>query len=207
MKTILSILTTALLTTSAYSQTPLMVVKERVGNPEILKYWEVGETKRVNEVSILRVEGENNYDFITNVFFTPKHDIITLLEENAKAQALLPVEPIVECYTSSAPGGQIALFFSRPAKELAEPSNFSLQVLDEEGALVWSHELEGQQPYYYRWEIWYYYATINLPVTMGEHFIVKVDDAGTRKSYTFNINQPASGKPQQLDLSMKHTNF
>lgn len=210
MKTILSILTTIFFTASVYAQTPLKLVKERVGNPDILKYWEIGEQRNVNNVSMLRLQGENNYDFITNVFYTPCHAIIGLVEEKAKAEALLSAEhnPITESYISSVSGGQIAIFFSRPTKVLAEPSNFSIQVLDEDGTVIWSDVLEMEQPYYYRWEIWYYYRVINLPVAVGENFIIKVDDAGTKESFKFSINQlPYGAEPPQFDLSLKQNNF
>lgn len=192
-----------------YCQSPLKLVKERVGNPDILKNWEVGDIKFVNQVSIMRQEGENNYDFITNVFYTPKNLIMNLIDEKSKAEAFLPDERnrMVRFYEASAPGGQIALFYCRPTKALAEPIHFSVRVSDESGNTLWTGFLDKEQPYYYRWEIWYFYKIINVPVAVGQSFIVQVYDYASKKSFKFRISQSEEmpGKPR--DLSLRELSF
>jgi len=210
MKTNIFLIASLLLSASVFAQTPLRLVKERVGNPDILKNWEVGETKYVNEASIQRTEGANNYDFITNIFYTPASTIHNLVAEKAESEGMTAAakEELVGCYESAVPGGQVALFFSRPTRALAEPANFGIQVVDENGTVLWTEMLQKEQPFYYRWEIWYYYKTINLPVAVGERFSIRVYDAGVRKNYKFSVRVPDNAQQQsQPDLSLKQNSF
>lgn len=204
MKTLTLIIIAAMSVSLVFSQTPLKLVKERVGNPEILKNWNVGVAKHVNGSSILRLDGENGYESITNVFYTSNNRINSLVDEKADAEAMTSEKAhIVPSDEKSVSGGQIALFYCRPDELLAAPARFNVQVMDENGSLLWSYCLDKEQPHYYKWGIWYFYETINVPVDAGQKFIVQVNDAAGGQSFTFKvfINEP--GKEKQPDLSLR----
>ncbi len=205
MKTPTLICIAAMSVSLVFSQPPLKLVKERVGNPEILKNWNVGDAKYVNGTSILRLGGENGYESITNVFYASNDRINVLSDEKAAAEAVSSAgkEQVIQSHEKSASGGQIALFYCRPAELLADPAGFNVQVMGENGSLLWSCSLDKEQPYYYKWGIWYFYKTINVPVEAGQKFIVQLSDAAGGQSFTFKvfINEP--GKEKQPDLSLR----
>ena len=130
--------------------------------------------------------------------------------ENASAEAYIPdaKKRLLEVYEEAAPGGQIALFYCRPEKNLAEPGNFVVRVIDEYENTVWTGSLENEQPFYYKWNIWYYYKTINVSVAVGQIFTIQVYDVPSAKSYKFKVaNNHDFAKERQPNLSLKPAHF
>lgn len=184
---------------SAFGQTPLKLVKERVGNPEILKNWSVGEVKYANNAEILRVSGDNDIDYRTNVFYTSNKTIMGLVEQKTGALPEEQKQAMTECYFKDAPGGQISLFFDRNEPKLADPTHFTVFVKNEAGEIIYQKALAYERPYYYKWGIWYYYITINVPVDVGPRFTVEVTDSGLKKTYEFRVSiTDADAADQQL---------
>lgn len=203
MKALNILLIAALMMSAAYAQRPLKVVKQKVGNPDILQYWKVGETKTVNDVQIVRLEGEDGYEYITNAFYTSRSAIIKTLDEKAVAENLTASQKseMVGPYEAASPGGQIALFFSRPSQRLADPTFFTVTVTDATtNEIVCSKTLDKQDPYYYKWGIWYYYKTINVPEAVGETFIIQVRDEGTKTNFTFRVSGNLADQMEEKEL-------
>lgn len=180
-----------LIVSGAYAESPIKLIKKRVGNPDILKNWNVGEFKYVHGVSILRVEGENANEFnnITNLFYTPGSHILNLIDEKAVVENLTASakDDMITDYEKAAPGGQITLFYCRAEKRLANPTLFTVHVTENDGEIIYQKELAKEDPYYYKGGLWYYYKTINIPKQVGESFSIEVTDEGSGSNYTFKV--------------------
>ena len=191
MKTLISMLISLLIVAGTYAQSPIKLIKERVGNPDILKSWEVGDYKYVNGIAILREEGENTneLDHLTNLFYTPESHIINIINKKAEAENLTATvkDDMITDYEKAAPGGQITLFYSRDEKRLADPTLFTVNVRNYYGELVHQKKLLKEEPYCYKSGIWYYYKTINIPQKVGETFTLQVRDEGSGNNYTFIV--------------------
>jgi len=188
---------------SAFAQSPLELVKERVGNPLILKNWKVGEAKEVDHAVIIRTGGENAIEHRTNVLYTPFGAIMKQIDERAKAEnePAEKNEVLKQSYSRIAQGGQIALFYDRDDINLADPALFTVVLKNSRNEIIYSQRLENTCPYYYRWGIWYYYAVINVPVNVGQKFDVEVIDAGLGNKYDFAVSVKIEGMENEQLLS------
>lgn len=70
MKTLFALLMTVLIASSIRAGDNLKEVKRRVGNTLILQNWKVGETKIINDISVLRMTGENRIEGRTNLLYS-----------------------------------------------------------------------------------------------------------------------------------------
>ncbi len=184
MKKLISLLIAICIAGSVFSQSALKTVRQKVGNPDILKNWNVGEEKLLTNASVLRVEGANDINHRTNLFYTANGG-----------------------YLEEAPGGQISLFFDRNIEELADPGLFTITVKDSDGNELYQKCLnKDNRPFYYKWEIWYYTETVNIPVLVSKTFTVMVEDAGLGKKFEFlvTIQQDSEFMPQPLLSSVDH---
>jgi len=205
MKNLMTLITVTIISSFIFGQSPLKLVKESVGNPDILKNWELDETKFVNNASIQRIAGENDFDHRTNLFYTSNKAIMKLVEDKAAKEMLSEElkQAMKDCYLKDAPGGQLSLFFDRNDQRLADPRFFAISVKNEEGNVVFQQALAFERPYYYKWGIWYYFTTINIPVNVGDRFSVEVMDAGLKINFTFlvTISEDADGNQQLLSVN------
>ena len=203
MKKLNLILSAVVLTLTSFGQSHLQLVRERVGDKAILENWNVGEAKEVNDVKILRVEGENGIDYRTNVFYIPQGKLLAEINQMAAIEPVYnkDLEELTDFYTNEFPGGQVAIFFDRLSQELANPGNFTVLIIDPEtNKEIYSTRLERQMPYSYKWGIWYYYTVINIPHKLNEKFTVRILDEGLQESSEFLVydNFP----PAQLPASV-----
>ncbi|HXH19925.1 MAG TPA: hypothetical protein VNJ07_12680 [Chitinophagales bacterium] len=206
MKKFISLFLIAGITASIFAQSPLELVKERVDDNQIIKNWKVGEAKEVADVRIIRTAGGNAIEHRTNVLYTPLKAILKRIDEKSKAESLSPQQnkTLKDAYLQAAKGGQIALFYDRDDKNLADPTLFTVVVKNPQNEIVFSKMLENECPYYYRWGIWYYYKTINVPFEVGKRFSVEVIDAGLATEYEFAVSlTDESGTEGQQLLSNK----
>ncbi|HXH19690.1 MAG TPA: hypothetical protein VNJ07_11475 [Chitinophagales bacterium] len=114
--------------------------------------------------------------------------------------------PLTDFYTRQFPGGQVALFYDRISQPLADPRNFTVFVIHPETKqTIYETKLDGALPYYYRWGIWYYYTTVNIPEALGERFIIRVLDEGLQQSNEFLVynNFPTPQPPAAVVTVVK----
>src|ERR1051325_5426737 len=115
-----------LISVTAFAQSQLKLVKERVGDDRIVQNWKVGEVKEVNDVKVLRVEGENGIDYRTNVFYISQGFLLADINKKAALEPIYSKElgAMKDYFTNEYPGGQVAIFYDRLSQELADPRNF-----------------------------------------------------------------------------------
>ena len=172
MKKSLIIAFTAFIAFASFGQTKLKDIKNQVGNPEIIRNWEVGETKEVYKASITRKMGENHFDSRTNVLFYP-----------ASRSGI------------ASSSGEIALFFDRTSKDLADAGLFRVYITDEtDTEIIYDESLASETPDFYKWDIYYNYKKIKVKEDLGSAFNIYVDDNGSGKTYKFFVEQEVAEK-------------
>lgn len=208
MKKINTIVILAALAFTTFAQSQLKLAKERVGDIEIAYNWKVGEVKEANNVKILRVEGENGIDYRTNIFYIPQSTLLAEVNQKAATEPAYnkDYDELNQYFTNEVQGGQVAIFFDRISKELADPRNFTIVVIDPAtNEEVHRTTLEYQAPYSYKWDIWYYYTVVNVPAEVGERFVVRVLDEGLQQTSEFLVydNLPSTQPPASIVQARK----
>ncbi len=210
MKKLISLFVVACIAGSTLPQSALQSIKQKVGNPVILENWQLGELKTFNNVSVLRLEGENSVDHRTNVSFTSNGHIQELITCKAEQENLSEEEKLnlMKFYFEEAPGGQVTIFFDRVEKRLADPRLFTVEVIDvSSGETVFKKRLENEEPHYYKWGIWFFHKTINIPYFLEREFAVKVTDAGLNKTFKFHVSVNESKAPFQPEFMLSSKPF
>lgn len=163
MKAICILLTITIIPLLAHSQLPIKKVHETVEYNEILKNWDLYETKDFNNVKIFRMQGENGINDRTNLLY---------LSSFCEGEGIY---------------GKLAVFNDRNSKELADPSLLTVQIIDTENDDVYlTYHPEGQ-PHYFKGDIWYNYLTMEIPERVSKRFTVKITDKGLNKTFIFFV--------------------
>ena len=181
MKTLITLCMMILFISFAgWSQDNLKEVKARVGNPEILKNWNVGQEKVIEGAKIIRIEGENSRFGRTNILFTPYERKETIRLVNAQGGGVMNEEIA---------GGRLALFFDRESESHANAGNMIVTVTNiYETQVICRKTLTEEAPRPYIQGIWYNFQTIDLTGLPEGSFMVKIEDVALNQEFKFKVN-------------------
>lgn len=145
------------------SQLPIQKVHQTVEYDEIIKNWDLYETKEFEDIKIFRMDGENGIHHRTNLLY-----LSSFCEQDG-------------IY------GKLAIFNDRNSKELADPSLFTVEILDTESENPYlTYTLQGE-PHHFKRDIWYNYLTMEIPERVSKRFLVRITDKGLNKSFLFFV--------------------
>ncbi len=170
MKTIFTLLMTALIASSIQAGDNLKEVKRMVGNDGILQNWKVGETKAVKGISIMRLSGENRMEGRTNLLFAITDTVIDGKPTSARC---------------------LYLFFDRESEEAADGKWMRITISGLENDMVREWHAPSSRPRAYRYGIWYNFLVIPIGENLPEDFLVTVKDGFDGSVYEFAVAQPA----------------
>ena len=153
----------SLLALSVAAQSAMKKVRETVEYPQIMKNWDLNETKEFNNVKILRMQGENDIEHRTNLLY---------LSSFCEPDSLY---------------GRLVIFTDRTSEKLADPSLLHVKILEAKGDSVYlEYTLEGK-PHYYKQGIWYNYIELNIPENVDKQFEVLITDDGLKQDFRFFV--------------------
>lgn len=158
MKTIGTILMTALVSIAAYAGPNGNHPKEVVPNRELMRNWELGQTKHVEDAEITRLNGDGVGVEQTNIMVTGS------IEQT------------------------IHLFLSREKQDGADLSNYSLLLHSADGVTpLYKMNLGKQTATRYKDDVYYNYMAMEMPKELPKEYMLTVWEHASGKTTTYYI--------------------
>lgn len=155
--------------------------------------WKPGKEKVICGNAILRLEGKNNVDGITNIGYQSFEQVKSVLEKDAEREMWTEEKKnkTIESYSKSASGGLISLYLTRLTIDAANTDMFTVIVKDSTENEIYREELKSVIPETPSSgsSYWWNYAAILLPEKIqGKFYIYIIDHLGKDNSkFKFEI--------------------
>lgn len=158
------------------AQTSTKDIRTEVIDLELLKNWNVGQTKTIKEQTITKTEDSGNGTTRTNLMYSvPTHNLFM--------HPTLMVMPV-----NVPKSGTLYIMVDRNNEADVNANNFTVTVYDNTGTVeLYSATPENMPGKEYKYGIWFNQFGIDIPMSAGSAFNVVITDNKTGQSISYHV--------------------